>query len=153
MSDGQQSLAQVKEELLDRIDGVDRKVDGVEQRLLDRIDAVDRKVEAVDHKVDGVGRELRETRTELVNLINATATALDHHLLEQMDKKLEQMDQRSRKVAEAAADAAVERVIGTVWERAAYDAAVFDDKLRATDHRLEEHISNENVHLTPGTKR
>jgi hypothetical protein len=43
--------------------------------------------------------------------------------------------------------------MGTIWERATYDAGVFDDKLRANDRRLEEHISNENIHLAPRTKR
>ena len=63
-----------------------------------------------------------------VNLINATAAGLEKH----MDKKLEQMEERMTKtvivVAEAAADRAVNRVIGTVFERAAYDAAIFHDK-------------------------
>jgi tetrahydromethanopterin S-methyltransferase subunit G len=131
MADGQQSLAQVKEELLDKIDAVDRKVD------------------AVDRKVDAVAGELRSTRAELVDLVNATATGLERH----MDKKLEQMEERMTKtvtvVAEAAADRAVNRVLGTVFERAAYDAAVFHDKVQSLERRLNEHISDENVHSSP----
>ena len=51
--------------------------------------------------------------------------------------------------AHTAIGSTVERVIGTVWERAVYDAAVSADKHRALERRLEEHISNENIHLTP----
>ena len=102
MSDGEQSLAHVKQELGDKIDAVDRKV-------------------------DGVGQGLRSTRSELRDLITATATSLEHHVLKQV-----------KGVAEAAADAAVQRVVGTIWERAAYDASVLDDKLDATNRRLDE---------------
>jgi hypothetical protein len=178
MNESTQSLAQVKVELLEKIDGVDRKVDAVHIGLLEKIDGVDRKVDAVDRKVDAVRVELLEkidgvdrkvdavdrkvdavdrkvdgvrvellekidqTREDLSTLIAATATALEHRVI----KAVETTD-------EAAADRAVQRVVGTVHEWSRYDAAVVDDKLKSIERKLDDHISNETIHHTHGPDR
>ncbi len=52
-----------------------------------------------------------------------------------------------------ATDSAVERVIGTVFERARYDAAVLDDKIKGLERTMNQHISNERIHLSPEDRR
>jgi hypothetical protein len=78
---------------------------------------------------------------------------MDKKLDDKIDRALERVKKIAADAGEAAADAAVERVVGTVWERAAYDASVLSDKHRALEERLQEHISDENLHLTPGPGR
>ena len=164
MDSDMQNLAQVRQELGEKIEAVDRKVDQTRTQLGEKIEAVDRKVdqtrtqleekiEAVDRKVDqtrtqlgekieAVDRKVDQTRSELVTLITATATGLEHR----MDKKLDKMEQRLVK----ATDGAVDRVLTTIHERFRYVAEALDDRLDAHGRKLDEHIANERIHHTHG---
>jgi chromosome segregation ATPase len=143
VNDDMQSLAQVKQELGDKIEAVDRKVDQTRVRLEGKIEAVDRRVEAVDRKID-------QTRSELSTLVTATATALEHRMDRKLDQKLDQKLGRLEQRLVKAADDAVERVLGTVYERFSYDAGALADRLDAQQRELDRHVADDRIHHTHG---
>jgi tRNA U34 5-carboxymethylaminomethyl modifying GTPase MnmE/TrmE len=158
-------IDQTRARLEGKIDAVDRKVDQTRAQLEGKIDAVDRKVDqtraqlegkidAVDHKVDQTRAQLEGkidlTRSELSTLVTATATALERRIDRKLDEKLaRQCDQLEGRLVKAA-DHAVERVLGTVYERFRYDAGALDDRIDAQKRELDRHIANERIHHTHG---
>lgn len=107
----------------------------VRQELGDKVEAVDRKIEALDRKLDrtriGLEDKLEAVERKLVTLVGATATALEHRTDKKLDRRFDQMEE--------ATDAAVDR-------RFRYDAAALDDRLEAQGRRLDEHVGDERLH-------
>ena len=140
-----QSLGQVKQELVERIDAtrieLEQKIDDTRIELEQKIDAVvdqtrvqlEQKIDAVDRRVDQTRVQLEQKIDGVTTLVGATALGLERRLTKVID-------------------GAVDRGLGLIYGRVQIDAAVLSDKIGAVERALNEHVANERIHQ-PRTAR